>query len=55
MASYLIRVNLPCWPRPRPQDVFLTSDSYMSMEEGCTATLVLLEADAREGWVLQVG
>ncbi len=36
------------------QDVFLTSDSYMSMEEGCTATLVLLEADAHEGWVLQV-
>ncbi|KAG2500370.1 hypothetical protein HYH03_001944 [Edaphochlamys debaryana] len=37
------------------KDVFLTTDTYMSMEEGCTATVVLLEArrGGEGGWLLQ--
>ncbi|KXZ45435.1 hypothetical protein GPECTOR_54g175 [Gonium pectorale] len=57
---------LPPPPPPRPprmaeddeaemeQDTFLAADKYMSMEEGCTATLVLVEADPQDGgWLLQ--
>ncbi|PNH09316.1 Protein phosphatase 2C 70 [Tetrabaena socialis] len=35
------------------KDTFLAADQHMSMEEGCTATLVLLEAEAGGGWLLQ--
>ncbi|GIL78322.1 hypothetical protein Vretimale_7674 [Volvox reticuliferus] len=36
------------------RDTFLLTDKYMSMEEGCTATLIMLDANpVQEGWMLQ--
>ncbi|GLI63257.1 hypothetical protein VaNZ11_006159 [Volvox africanus] len=36
------------------RDTFLLTDKYMSMEEGCTATLVMLDVNpVQEGWMVQ--
>ncbi|GIL57854.1 hypothetical protein Vafri_13086 [Volvox africanus] len=36
------------------RDTFLLTDKYMSMEEGCTATLVMLDVNPmQEGWMVQ--